>query len=63
MKIHKIYISNGQNIDFCQNYLLSGTVTFRVYYVKNASRDLRLFLSENAHLSIKLYHPLLYFLS
>ena len=36
----------GRKFDFCQNYLLSGTVTIRAYYAKKASRNLRLVLSE-----------------
>ena len=47
MKIQRFYSSIDQKIDFCQDYLLSDTVTFRAYYAKNASRDVRLVLSEN----------------
>ena len=47
MKIQRFYSSIDQKIDFCQDYLLSDTVTFRAYYAKNASRDVRLVLSGN----------------
>ena len=47
MKIQRFYSSIDQKIDFCQDHLLTDPVPFRAYYAKNASRDMRLVLSEN----------------
>ena len=50
MKIQRFYSSIVQKIDFCRNYLLSGTVTFQAYYAKTRRATCAWFCQRTSHM-------------